>query len=382
MTTRDRGNGWVIPGALACMLLLYPTTGLFCQEEEEGEEDAEPGEEEVETEEAGETGEEEEAVDVEEYHANAIAAFKEGDYETALENFLKANEAEPNPVTIFNIARCYDKLGRYAEAYGFYKEYLDTGEDVKAEDAGEAMSRIEAMPSKLTVTTQPADAAVSIDGGEPEAGGAPVVKQMSPGFHTVTVSLDGYETVEREIEIPVASAASVDVTLTPVSEPERKKTGVPITLGLALGATVSTSEVVASYLDAGINLTYRIKRFSVGLGIDNKFFSDSYMLTAYPMGAFTLELRKSLALSFSAGFGAVYFFSSELVEDSDGDVVIKDGHMWDLAAHVDARLLYKLGPVHLQIIPVSVDILVGAGSIKASPLAQFLFLVGVSYDFD
>ena len=94
---------------------------------------------------------------MEEYHANAIAAFKEGDYETALENFLKANEAEPNPVTIFNIARCYEKLERYAEAYEFYKEYLATGEEVKAEDARDAMGRIEAMPSKLTVTTQPDD---------------------------------------------------------------------------------------------------------------------------------------------------------------------------------------------------------------------------------
>jgi tetratricopeptide (TPR) repeat protein len=354
--------------AAACSLLLYPSTRLLCQEEETEEVEA-----------AEESGE---PVDVETYHANAIAAFKDGDYETALENFLKVNEAEPNPVTVFNIARCYDRLEKYAEAYDFYKKYLATGEDVKAQDAKDAIERIEAMLSRLVVTTRPEEAVVSIDGMEPESGGTPVVKELSPGFHTVTVSLDGYETVDKEVDVPVASSASVDVTLTRAAEPEKKRTGVPITLGLALGATVSTSKVVASYIDAGITLAYRIKQFSVGLGIDNKFFTDSYMLTAYPMGAYTLKLRESLALHFSAGFGAVYFFSSELVEDSDGDVVIKDGHMWDLAAHVDARLLYKLGPVYLQIIPVSLDILVGAGSIEASPLAQFLFLVGVAYDFE
>lgn len=381
MTTPWRGLVWTAPGLVACVLFLYPSTRLRCEEDEEESEEASDEEAPPEEEEVEETGGEE-PVDVKEFHEAAIAAFKDGDYESALENFLKVNAAEPNPVTVFNIARCYEKLGKLAEAYDYYKKYLATGEEVKAEDAKEALGRIEAMPSKLTVTTHPSDAVVSIDGGEPESGGTPVVVDVSPGFHSVTVSLDGYETVEREIEIPIASDASVDVTLTQIPKPERKKGGVPLTLGLALGATVSTSKVVASYLDAGVELAYRIKQFSVGLGIDNKFFTDSYMLTAYPMGAYRLKLRESLALSFAVGFGAVYFFSSELVEESDGDVVVKDGHMWDLAVHADARLLYKLGPVHLQIIPVSVDVLVGAGSIEASPLAQFLFLVGVAYDFE
>ncbi|MEQ1503389.1 MAG: TonB-dependent receptor [Myxococcota bacterium] len=42
------------------------------------------------------------------------------DYETALANFLASNRLAPNPSVAFNIARCYARLDRFAEAYRWF----------------------------------------------------------------------------------------------------------------------------------------------------------------------------------------------------------------------------------------------------------------------
>jgi tetratricopeptide (TPR) repeat protein len=344
------------------------------------------GDEEVgKTEEAGET--EKEAAETEsesaglegtKAHEEAVAAYKEGNFEKALELFLKAYETQPNPVTVFNIARCYEKTGKIAEAYTYYKKYIETGEEAKAPEAKEAVAKIAGMPGKITVTTSPPDASVAIDGIE--AGQGPTVeKEVDPGMHTVTVGREGYETVEREVEVSFAAEAGVEVTLLESPKKERQS-AVPLTIGLAVGASASTSRVVSSYIDADLGLAWRIREFSVGLGIDNKFFTDSYLLTLYPMGGFRLRLKGGLALGFGVGFGAVVFYSSERAENGDGDVLVKHGVMWDLAPHAEVKLLYRVGPVDLQLVPVCIDVLVGAGNIEPAPLAQFMFLFGVAYD--
>ena len=49
-------------------------------------------------------------VDVKKVHSEAVKFYKEGNYEEAVERFKEANKLIPNPVTLFNIARCYEKL--------------------------------------------------------------------------------------------------------------------------------------------------------------------------------------------------------------------------------------------------------------------------------
>ena len=318
--------------------------------------------------------------DLKELHVKAVARFKAGKIEEAVEFFLQAEEIESSPVTIFNIGKCYDKLGKYNEAHDYYSRYMATGEEVKLEEAKEAIARIEQLPITLEIITYPPDAKITLDGRAIKADKTPVTLGVDKGGHEIEVGKKGYKTALREVDMPYGGSEVIDVKLEAATK-KSWKGGIPISVSLAVGATASTSKTVASYIDAGIGVFYRIKQFSVGLGIDNKFFSDSYMLTLYPAGTYTLKVWKDLSLNFAVGMGLVYFYSSEQVEDSSGNIVVRDGNMYDFAIHLDAKLLYELGPVYLQFVPASIDIVTGAGSIEAAPLAQFLFLVGVVYDF-
>jgi len=46
------------------------------------------------------------------------------DYAKALEEYKAAYIAKPDPAFLFNMGQCYKKLGRPAEALGFYRDYL------------------------------------------------------------------------------------------------------------------------------------------------------------------------------------------------------------------------------------------------------------------
>ena len=329
----------------------------------------------------------------EELHSQAVEYYKTEKYEEALEYFKKADALVPNPVTMFNMGRCYDKLGKFKEAYEYYKKYAESGDSTRLEDAKEAMAKIEQMPIKLKVVTEPRDAEVFVDGKKIEGGSAPYEVSVSAGQHTLFVRKSGYEEAEEELDLPSGADADIEVKLVKSEGagegggeeggPRLKKTitgPVPITLHIDLGATVSTSKTVTSYMDATLGIAYRIKDWSVGIGLDNMFYTDSYLLAAYATGAYTVKLPKGLSMNFAVGFGGAYLYSSEQVVRT-GEIILESGHMWDLVVHADVKLRYKVGPVLLQAIPVSADVFVGVGSIKPAPLAQFAFLLGVACEF-
>jgi tetratricopeptide (TPR) repeat protein len=330
----------------------------------------------------------------EELHGQAVNFYKEGNYEEALKFFAMADELESNPVTAFNIARCYEKLGKYADAYDYYVKYIDSGDTARLEDAEEAMERIESEPVRLVIEFSPKGSEVFLDGDPIEADASPAEVKVKPGQHTIFIRKDGFESVERELEIPPGGEAYVEAELVKSKKQEgggegknkkarlKKKIDLKpaFTIDLAAGATVSTSETVTSYIGANLGVAFRIKNFGVGIGLDNMFFSDSYLLAAFAAGSYNVNVWKKLSLNFTVGFGGAYLYSSEEALDADGNIVLESGNMWDLVVHADARLRYKVGPVMLQFIPLSADIFVGAGSIQPAPLAQFAFLVGVAYD--
>lgn len=327
----------------------------------------------------------------EELHAQAVSLYKDGNYEEALKFFAMADEMEPNPVTAFNIARCYDKLEKYADAYEYYTQYVESGDTARLEDAQEAIERIENEPVRLVVEFSPKGSELFLDGEPIESDYSPAEIKVKPGQHTLFIRKDGFESVERELDIPPGGEAYVEAELVKgkkQSGGEGKKAGLKkridlkpaFTIDIAAGATVSTSSTVTSYIGANLGVAFRIKNFGVGIGLDNMFFSDSYLLAAFVAGSYNLNVWKKLSLNFTAGFGGAYLYSSEEARDADGNILLESGNMWDLVVHADARLRYKVGPVMLQFIPLSADIFVGAGSIQPAPLAQFAFLVGVAYD--
>src|SRR5664279_1789665 len=51
-------------------------------------------------------------------------SYHRADYRTALEHFLASNRLVPNANVVFNVARAYERLGQYPEAYRAYASAL------------------------------------------------------------------------------------------------------------------------------------------------------------------------------------------------------------------------------------------------------------------
>jgi tetratricopeptide (TPR) repeat protein len=355
------------------------------------------------------------------YLKMARALVKKGDLETALDYYLQADALESDPSTYFEIGACLEELYRYQEAHTYYKKYIDAGEKASLEKAKEAMAAIEAMPVVLKVITFPEGAAVFIDGVIVTFQVTPTISEVKAGTHTILVKLDGYEDAQRLVNVPYGDSFRVELKLTPgtaeipIKEPgvvEKKVTEkpekpekkeekgkkekkekkiaavrsgprktVPVSLGLAAGATVSTTRLVGSFVDASLGLSVWIKRGFAGIGVDNLVFSDSYLLAAYGAGGYSFRVWKALSIQVSAGLGIAYLHAFEDGEDRAGNVVVASGGHLDLLVHGDIRLGYAIGRLTLHLVPLHASVLPGIGSLAPAPLAQFAFLAGVAYTF-
>src|SRR5690242_20154607 len=56
-------------------------------------------------------------------------AYRKGDFTAALEHFLASNRLVRNRNVMFNIARAYEQLSRFADAYRYYVDALGGEED-------------------------------------------------------------------------------------------------------------------------------------------------------------------------------------------------------------------------------------------------------------
>jgi hypothetical protein len=367
-----------------------------------------------------------------------MGLYVKGDYEGALVYLLKADALVETSVNLFYIAKCYDVLYQYREAYAYYQKYIDTGEKANYDVVIEAIARIESMPGIVKVVTTPEGAVVSVDGKEVTFQKTPMVCEVESGSHIVLIHKDGFKDVTMNVDVPFAGEERIDVELQPIKQPaafpdetkekakgEPKETPeeqpkeqakqvetikktppgeagkplekaepagtggkpaqtsrpVPMSISLAVGATVSTTRSMGSYIDASLGIFFRIRGGFVGLGLDNLFFTDGYLLAAYAAGGYTLTLWRDLSMSFAAGIGPAYLYAAVDGGDEDGNVLIRKGSYRDLVVHADIRLRYKVGPVILLAIPACADVLVGVGDIEPAPLAQFAFLLGAAFDF-
>jgi tetratricopeptide (TPR) repeat protein len=76
-----------------------------------------------------------------------------GDYNGALQEFLAARKVHPAAALDYNIARCYDRLERAAEAISEYQQYLLS--DATSADAAEVRARIDILKSRIHPSTAP-----------------------------------------------------------------------------------------------------------------------------------------------------------------------------------------------------------------------------------
>jgi outer membrane receptor protein involved in Fe transport len=143
--------------------------------------------------------------------------YAKGEFREALEHFLASNRLVPNKNVVFNIARTYEKLGRFADAHRYYTDALAEETNAKKiADIKEAIARIAPSVAVLRVETNPPGATVYIDRKDlGSRGTSPLALAIPPGKYKVIVEIDGYEVASAEgVEAKLGGEAVVPLSLT------------------------------------------------------------------------------------------------------------------------------------------------------------------------
>lgn len=123
-------------------------------------------------------------------------AYSKGDFTVALQHFLASNRLVPNRNVMFNIARAYEQLGRFPDAYRYYIDATrgETPDGKLQKDVATALGRIAPRVAVLAVETSPPGATVYLDRKDlGSVGTSPSQLGLKAGTYTVIAELAGFE---------------------------------------------------------------------------------------------------------------------------------------------------------------------------------------------
>jgi outer membrane receptor protein involved in Fe transport len=146
----------------------------------------------------------------------AAEHYQKGEFREALEHFLSSNRLVPNKNVIFNIARTFEQLKRYADAHRYYVDALAVETDPKTiGDLNAAILRVAPNVAVIKVETTPPGATVYIDRKDlGSRGRSPRPLGVPEGKYQVLVELEGYEPASvGPIEAKLGSETRVPITL-------------------------------------------------------------------------------------------------------------------------------------------------------------------------
>ncbi len=139
--------------------------------------------------------------------------YKVGDYLGALEHFLASNRLAPNANVLFDVARSYEHLSRFPDAFRAYVQARDRASATLGRQIDEAIARIAPKVAVLDVRTEPAGATLYLDRKDLGArGSAPRLLGLAAGKYRVLAELPGYEPASSD-EIAIAEGSRTLVTL-------------------------------------------------------------------------------------------------------------------------------------------------------------------------
>lgn len=145
--------------------------------------------------------------------------YQDKDYKGALQYFLASNRLVRNRNVMFNIARTYEHLRDFPDAYRYYQRALD-GEDDAAAKARirESIARIAPSVALLKVESDPPGATIYLNRKDlGDRGTAPQTIALQPGSYTVIAELKGYEeATSPRTEVRVGAEKAVTLKLTRV----------------------------------------------------------------------------------------------------------------------------------------------------------------------
>lgn len=122
------------------------------------------------------------------------ADYQRGNFTSALEHFLTSNRLVTNKNVIYNIARCFEQLGKYPEAFRYFDLALSGEVEPSAVTTIEqALARISSKVAVLSVRSHPPGATLYVDRKDLGPRGAtPRRLGLPSGKYTIVAELPGY----------------------------------------------------------------------------------------------------------------------------------------------------------------------------------------------
>lgn len=164
--------------------------------------------------------------DVEAARANfnrGVELYGQSDYQGALASFQEAYRIRPHPAVRVNMANCYDHLSRPVEAIFHFEHYLtEMGRNAPApqrREVEQALVSLRQRVGRVALHIAPDGATVRIDDAEERR--SPVLEDvvLTAGSHRVVVSLNGFRTETRTVEVAGGREVNLDVRLERGADP-------------------------------------------------------------------------------------------------------------------------------------------------------------------
>ncbi len=150
-----------------------------------------------------------------------VDAYDRGVYFEALQAFQEAYQLRPHPAVRVNIANCFDKLDRPAEAIKHLEQFLGSGagSPEQQKEVMQALERLRKRVGRLVLRVTPDGARIVIDNGDELK--APVTEPvyLKAGRHQVNIALDAHETALRVVDIQAEGTTELTVALARLDVP-------------------------------------------------------------------------------------------------------------------------------------------------------------------
>lgn len=147
-----------------------------------------------------------------EAYGRGQALYREGRYEESVAAFEEAYSLIPNPVVLLALAESRERAGDLAGTIEALERYLAERPDAPDRADVEArLQRLRATPATLVVRSEPPGATILVDGQE--RGTTPAELEVPAGRHTVTLTAEGREPLEQEVEAVVGARHELEVAL-------------------------------------------------------------------------------------------------------------------------------------------------------------------------
>src|SRR2546430_4134934 len=158
-----------------------------------------------------------------------VSLYGRGHTEEALSEFLASNRLVRNRNVIQNVARCFERLRMFNEAWRWYSELLSEPlPEEERRDVSAALVRLQPSLALLRVFSDPSGATVYVDRrdlGSP--GQTPVTLALPPGAVTAIVEAPGHRPAQDEAKLGIGPGTLLKRWLTPHRGPIQAEGGPP-----------------------------------------------------------------------------------------------------------------------------------------------------------